>query len=949
MQQTTQKWLVKTAEGLVEGPMSTREILKKISLGEFDGSESIAPYPSGKWQPIGLQKSFYDRLLKALSDVQSEFEDHETTFTGQASRDVKNANVKPDGNGTKKYGRAVRESSTEDASHNHPRSNEPAVDSSKEKSGSSSKEDPSEVIELKNLDEEVKKSVRKKIALPLIAGAIFILILFFLLDGNDRQSGSVHLLVPRDGQPPMKPEEVAARGKQAITYYLTDVYQGYKKAQNELVTVIEGDPSNVEGMSWLCLTYLQLWPYVEQDSLDLGSVNRVTKMAIERDPAGLQGNTCRAVNYIVRNQIDAAKDVIESILANFGAAAQPPVVFYFLKAFLLKDTPDRGTALGYLHSVQQLWPQWLAAYALEAEVHRRMNNYPEAVKVYRQILQFNPQHSAARMELGLIEYKHLNHYQEGKRLILEGIQLKELAHKGVLSRAYMGLAEISLYESNNDKALEYAQQAYQLNPANKAVRNLIVQLGGVGELSKTEVKGHQLVFEGDQFAREGDCQSAQAHYKTAFELNPKNGVAAMKAAQCLWQLSLSTEAIEWLNRAVSADPQLIEAYTTLADYYSQRFNFVAAGKILSSAHRTAPKNYEVFRGYALIELRRHNFQGAINFVNQSLKLYDADVNTYIILSQAHQALSEYQQAFASAQKAIDLDPSSKEAQVIYAKTLGKVQGTEIGMDYLKDLIFRFSTSTEYRLGLASMYMEDDRYDEALQIYDQVVKMDNKPREALVQIAKIYEYQKRHKEALDMLFQAALLDPADAEPLFLSGKLFLSVKDPKNSLEQFRRVLQINPRYPLVHYSMGQAYLLLQQPKKAIDESEKEKRKNPNMGLAYLLAAEAHKDLKNYNLCAQEYQKAIQLVEPGADIYVKVAECYRLAGNLSIATSMLNQAAKVESGYAQIYREQGSIFETKGDLELAAEAYERYFQLYPNAPDRTNIENRLIHLQRRSNL
>jgi len=131
----------------------------------------------------------------------------------------------------------------------------------------------------------------------------------------------------------------------------------------------------------------------------------------------------------------------------------------------------------------------------------------------------------------------------------------------------------------------------------------------------------------------------------------------------------------------------------------------------------------------------------------------------------------------------------------------------------------------------------------------------------------------------------------------------------------------------------------------LQETRLEKANNPNLADAYLLAAEAYMGLKQYNLCASEYQQAIKLRPQSATIYVKMAKCYRRAGSLDAAMAMLTKAASEESGLADIYKEQGAIYETKGEVDLAIESYNQYFVLDPNAPDRAQIEQRIMSLQR----
>jgi tetratricopeptide (TPR) repeat protein len=464
-------------------------------------------------------------------------------------------------------------------------------------------------------------------------------------------------------------------------------------------------------------------------------------------------------------------------------------------------------------------------------------------------------------------------------------------------------------------------------------------------LKSTKVKGPQLMFEGDQYFREGDCHAAQAHYKAAFEEDQKNARAAVKAAQCLWKMSLSTEAIEWLNRAIKADPKLMEAYVTLAEYQAGRYNFQAAARVLEEGRRVNPKSYEVFRGFAIVELKRGNPKGAVQFGKQALKLYENDVDTQILMAEASLAMKDYAMAFNYAAKAIEIDVNNRKAQIIYAKALAAQRGPDVGADYLVKLVGNYSQVSEYRLALGQMYLADERYAQAEEIFRQIIKLDEKPKEAYVELAKALRAEGNMSEALDLLFKAAVLDPADAQPLFLAGCIYLDIKRPREAMVQFQRVLTINKMFPLVHYQLGRAAMQMGDAKEALNQTDEEKRANPNMAEAYLLAAEAHTQLQQYSNCATEYQHAIKLRPQQATIYVKVAQCYRKKGDLDAATAMLNVASTKESGLADIYKEQGAIYEMRSDVNRAIDAYRQYFVLDPDATDRPQIEARINALQR----
>ncbi len=925
------KWIIREASGRIVGPFTTEKVLYKIGRGELSGDEAISHYPGGKWIPITQDPQFYDKLLDILAvnprggvEETTEIFEQTQAFSQDSAADT----------GEDEFAFAKHSVAREKAPIDSGADTDPHLTQTR------SRVDDIELIDTRP---EIWRGILKRAKIPALVGGVALTLAAVLYWSDEPPVERIHLLAPQRGLSQLEASALSDRKKQGATAFVEDTFQSYLRSQNEFVHIVERNNKDAESMALLCLTYLQLWPYSHQDSSDSRALATVVQMSSAVDPAGLHSATCRAVDLIVRSRFPEAMSLVDSVLET-RASSHPPIIFYFLKGLLYAGGTEHSAAVGYLQSSQQLWPQWVLPYSLEASVQARLEQYSEAANLYRRILQTNSEHTVSRIELGLLEYKHFNQIEQAERNLHQAIDHGR-APSGLVSRAYFGLAEIHLKRGDQKGALKYAQKSFSLNSGNTPAKNLIVQLGGIEKLRGTKVKGQQLVFEGDQFFREGDCAAAQAHFKAAFEEDPKNAMAALKAARCLWQLSLSTEAVDWLNKAIRSDSKLLEAYVLMADYQSQRYNFQAAGRVLETAYRVNPKSYEVLRGFAMVELRRGNASGALTYGRRALALYEHDVETQILLSQISLNLRDFKMAYNYAAKAVEIDINHRKAQITYAQALAGLQGVDVGLDYMMKLVGNYSHVMEYRLALGKMLLSDERYRQAEEVYRQVIKLDEKPKEAYVELAKAIWAESRQPEALRLLLKAAVLDPADAEPLFVSGTIYLEMLRPAEARLQFTRVLTINKLYPRVQYQLGRAALMLNDPKEALAATEREKLANPNLADAYLLAAEAHTLLQQYSSCASEYQKAIKLRPQQATIYIRLAQCYRKRGDLEAAAAMLNVAASQESGIPDIYKEQGAIFESKGDLVRAIAAYQQYFVLNPEAADRQLIEDRISALQR----
>ncbi len=913
------RWILKDADGRVRGPYSTEKIIHKINSGDFNGEEFISHYPGGRWFPISQEPQFYDRLLDVLSGQSAPDDETLEKTKVEFAKSHVSQTLKPD---PVQRGTAERKATRE------------------------SKTIEDDTIELVDVKKTIKKEVAKKSLVPLIAGAVVLLIagFIFLQPTTIKSEDRIHLLAIQ----PQRPQSSSAeKFKKALPDFLRDTYSGYLRSQDEFVQILQIDAKNSEVLSLLCMTYNELWPYSYQDTQDLRTVSHAVQLANQIDATSANAAICKTVDLLVRGRLPEARSLVSAVLEN--NAQQTPVLLYYLKSVLLENSSEFQTAIGYVASAIQLWPQWLRGYVQQAQLETKNNNPTEAANIYNRILKNNPDHKVARLELGLLQYRVFRQFDKASELLNGALQnSQDKVSNTLLSNSYFALAEIALNKQDRDKALKMAQQAYSASINNVAAKNLIVQLGGLDKLKKTKLQGQYLMYEGDQLVREGDCQSAQAHYRSAFEEDPKNATAALKSAKCLWQLSLSTEAIDWLNKAIKADSKSIEAYVLLADYYTRRFNFDAASRVLASAQRISPKSFDVYRGFAIVELRRNNPSGAITYAKRAIALYEADADSFVVLAKSYLAMASKENfplALSAAMKAVEIDINNRDAQVIYAEALAGTEGVEVGLNYLRKLTTNFPLVLEYQIALGKLYLSDDRFSTAEEAFQRIIKTNPKSKEALVLLAKSLRAQNKMEAALDTLLEAAIADPADPEPLFQAALIYLENKKPAESRAQLERVLRVNPSYPLVHYYIGRVALETKKPAEALNQAHEEQKINPNLPEAFVLSGDAYMDTKQYSLAASEYQKSLQLIsQPRASLYIKVAHCYRLAGSFDSAASMLDIAFHREPGNANIYKERAQLYEMTNDAQRAIEAYNQYFVLEPTAPDRQQIMERIQALQ-----
>jgi len=948
-------WLIKDKKHRILGPYTANEIISFIEEGRFKGQEMCSSYPSGQWTPISAHNRFYDCILKKMNEPSSAQNDKLETDI-EESHPEENLEPtlivkKPKKPKTKKH-KQIKVHIPDSIRH-------------KEKLEDQTDEESSQIIEMEDVQSQFIKNLFKALIIPvLVIASLSIAFFMILYPEKTKRIEQVHLMTIQKKKAALNEKEVQTKLRRALAYYLKDEVSLYVKSQFQLIQILESNPKHVLSYYHLCLVYLELWPFSYQDTQDKRALSDTLNRINKRDKGGIYSGLCNSVNALIDNKPKKALMIVNSSLDVLNK--EGPIFFYYLKARAFKKLGKYNEARTYIQALYNLYPNWIAPYMLDAQMYYEKNNYVQAMGKYQEILKKYPKHIAANLRMGVLEYKYLKKISKSeKRLKTLVKDLSEIINSQILLESYQTLMEIYLKQRDKQTALLYAKKAYALNPADNDLMVLVTRLGNKKELENTEIKTRQLIYQGDILAGQGDCTQANKYYKKAYlSGDRRNALAAIRIAKCLWRSKVSGKAIQWLKKAIKADPKIVEAYFLLVDYLSLQYDFKNALDILEVARKQNPSSYEIYKAYALLAFRQKQYKMAISYSKRALKIYSSDVELYILLNKSYRAIQDYNNSYQYAKQAIEEDINSISAQISYALAIGSAYGFSRGEDYFRQLMKGFPLVMEYPQALGEYYFNDEKYKQALDMFSFVVQNYPNSKIAYMYLGRSYGMLgkqdndvTKYRKAIQHLLKASLLDISDPAPLFYMGWIYMKNQQYVEAKRHYQKVLYLNSNYPLIHYYLGYINFLQggdNNLNQALEFAKTEAHKNPRISLSYTLMGDIYKKKalsaadsvterrKNYDLCAKAYQKAIRLQSKTIKFYVELIACYRGSGDFDSAVQIANKliAGEGTSGYPEIYRQLGSIYEAKGEYKRALLVYKTYFSLKPAAPDRQRIQKRL---------
>ena len=963
--QSHELWLVKFESGQTKGPFTTMAINKMLSKGTMSGHEEVSAYQDGPWQPLEKIPDFFESLLDSLEnpttrdEVKAKKMDAETVIT--KVDDLKSDEKKEKLN-FKSTSVLVQNQKIVSTENLNSYSKNTATDSSP----LSLIEARDEILNKQSLKFKINQlKERKKLIwfLGLLLTMIVFVVLYF--DNSNTTSRWELKAIPEGKLKSLSSEDVKKLKTSAIQKIRSGKYEEIYKSQVELIDSLQGSINDLESLGLLCYVYQTIWPYSKQSHLDLKAVMKAAQVSRSLLVSSSYSEFCSAALLSVKGHQKDALGLIEKVLdGNANQFILSPFL-YFMKAEILEDSKSFIQSEAYYSEALKTFPNWQLAEIGVARNLLNQEKYKESFTAYDKILKSDKSSKSALYGLALTQY-FLNSSDKKALISFEqAFELQQVIPKSFHLKALIEYANLLMKNNENKKAIQVIKTALKLSPSHQKLKEMLISLGAN---APTGDEATELNYLGDQFFRNEDYLAAQAQYKAAFDLEPKNALLAMKVAKSLWNIYQSKEAIVWIDKAIKIDPKLFMAYYLKAEYLSEKFMFVEALSFLNASLKSHPNTFEILKGLSLVEFRKNNFPLAIRYAEKAMKLYDYDAELIAILGKAYiqmflgiDDLEENQekknQYKALADKysslAVDVEPTWPEAHLVYIKFIQAAKGSDIAENMLKEIIKVFPYSFEYRIGLAEFYENLERYKAASEIYSKIVEADPKNKKALIGLARSLQFTNDIAAARIYFLKASLIDPSDVEPIFYVAKLDLeqpNTKDSKsfkvsleNAKKKFQLIKDLNPNYPLISYFQAKVSYLEEDYDSAQKWLDEEKKKNPSLADPYILNSDVHLKKQEFALCADEISKAIELRPQVTENYIKAAVCYRLADQIENAINIIEVAKEKESGYATIYRELGFISEVKNDKFEAVRNFKLYLSLSPNAIDKNLISQKIISL------
>jgi tetratricopeptide (TPR) repeat protein len=400
---------------------------------------------------------------------------------------------------------------------------------------------------------------------------------------------------------------------------------------------------------------------------------------------------------------------------------------------------------------------------------------------------------------------------------------------------------------------------------------------------------------GNVYLAQKDVKQAEQAFKTAMELPPSRPEKTLLYANFKILTDDPDMGKSLLQALVKKTPYYLPAWIALAELAAAEKDYAGGVTLLGNVLSREPQNPEALLLKARLEMGKGETAQAIKDLEGMAQKFPNMPLVFYELAKAQTAINDFDKATVNLNQALKLNPHYADATMLLAEIQIHNKNFEPAMASLQQLIHQQPQSVSARVLLAKAYSDQNRLDNAIQIYRELEKTFPTNSQIPLLIGVTLLEQKKNAEARAEFDQALKLSPDFLPAVEQEVNLDLLEKQYDSAQQRVQQLIGQNPKAVPLQLLLAQVLIARGATNQAESTLKQTIAMAPDSQTAYLMLAQL------YN-AANENQKAL------ADLSAALAKKPDDAGALMLM---------------------GMTYNAGKDYDHARDAYEKFLAVTPN--------------------
>ena len=318
-------------------------------------------------------------------------------------------------------------------------------------------------------------------------------------------------------------------------------------------------------------------------------------------------------------------------------------------------------------------------------------------------------------------------------------------------------------------------------------------------------------------------------------------------------------------------------------------------------------------------------------LEQGLNIEPKSPDAWNFLGDCYSVLQRMDDAVASYEKAVDLDSTNVHAYrnltFLYHQK-GEISKSLSAWRRISD-IYPFDPGI--RLRLAAMLMENGRYDEAVDEYNNILQSDPGSIQAWLGLGTAYQAKQDLQKAIEAYEKAAVLDYNNVSLHKGLVSLYVLNREIYKAKKEMEIIHKLDPEDEENTQRLGSLYLLQQNYDSAESLFTQDLERDSSHVMAHLFLGRVALARGDFAAAKQKFRKVISLRENSSDGWVGLALTYIQEDSLDEAIDVYEQSLQRVTDKENVYYPLGLTYNRLEKFDQAASVLEKALILQPDEP------------------
>jgi tetratricopeptide (TPR) repeat protein len=556
-----------------------------------------------------------------------------------------------------------------------------------------------------------------------------------------------------------------------------------------------------------------------------------------------------------------------------------------------------------------------------------------------------PDNESLNNYLGLISLREQNFYEA------QNYFTKSILHDSLYYAGYINLALVSSKLHQNKIAEKHYLKAIKIIPTNpKAYLNLGILYNRIEnwnagievlkksiELSSGDLKSKSHCYFGIALLNKEDTITALDNFNLAIEYKPDYILPRIQIAL----LSRGDEKKEnELLKILRLNPKSFQANYYLGELYANNKNYSKAEFHLRKALEKNIDDENSLELLSSVLISQERFQEA-ELIAKGFSVYDTLPQSYFQQARIASKRGEINNAITLYLLALEKSDGDYPEALLNLAILYKQNDNiqEAINAYQQAIKIKNNYATAY-FNLAYLYSEREEQEKAIFNYKKAIEFDSKSGKSWYNLSIIYEKKKEFELAIECLNNAIKADPTYLKALSSLGVLYAKLGNYEQAIETYKTLIFHYPNYSRGYYNLGLAYSKLDLYAEAIESYSKVIEIDPENIKAKTNIGVLYARIDNIDLAIKTFEDAIDMEVTNHELRYNLALQYEKANRLTDAIYQFSKAIQLKKDYIKAYDKLIDLYNLTNDKTNANIIHYKKLKLRPNNKDLYAIGKKL---------